>query len=305
MGFSPITDAQRVGYQENVTLALQQKRSRYRDYFTYQPNLKGRVALAIELIGSEEAIIDGARGGDTPAIEGSLEDTWMKPRQLEWGKLVEKEDQVKNMTDYTSTYVQTGAAAIARGEDSILRQSFFGPRLIGQDGTSSEALALTADFNLVPINYVANGAAANSGITIEKLNYGLTLLAQNEVDMERDSIAMAIGAKQENQLYNLLQYTSKDYRDKAVLDTERQRVASFGPITFVRDQKLPTNGTAKQRRCPLWVKSGMHYAEFDPLETNIDRNPQKKFRVQAYMEEWFGATRGENGKVIYIDCLEP
>jgi hypothetical protein len=120
MAFGPITDAQRVGYQDNVTLALQQKRSRCRDYFTFQPILKGRVALAIEVVGVETAIIDGARGGDTPAIEGSLEDTWMKPRQLEWGKLVEKEDAVKNMTDYTSTYVQIGAAAIARGEDMIL-----------------------------------------------------------------------------------------------------------------------------------------------------------------------------------------
>ncbi|WP_026783147.1 phage capsid protein [Pleomorphomonas koreensis] len=305
MAFGPITDAQRVGYQENVTLALQQKRSRYRDYFTFQPNLKGRVALAIEVIGQETAIIDGTRGGDTPAIEGSVEDTWMKPRQVEWGKLVEKEDQVKNMTDYTSTYVQTGAAAIARGEDSILRQSFYGPRLVGQDGTSSEALTLTADYNFVPVNYVASGAAANSGITIEKLNYAITLLAANEVDLERDVIAMSIGAKQENQLYNLLQYTSKDYRDKAVLDTARQQVVSFAGINFVRDQNLPTNGTAKQRRCPLWVKSGMHYAEFDPLTTQMERNPQKKFRVQAYLEEWFGATRGENGKVIMIDCLEP
>ncbi len=305
MGYSPITDAQRVGYQENVTLALQQKRSRYREYFTFQPNLKGRVALAIEVIGDEEAIIDGARGGDTPAIEGSVEDTWMKPRQLEWGKLVEKEDRVKNMTDYTSTYVQTGAAAIARGEDSILRQAFYGPRLVGQDGTSSEALTLTPDFNLVPVDYVAEGAAANSGLTVEKLNYALTLLAANEVDLERDIVAMAIGAKQENQLYNQLKYASKEFRDKAVLDEDRKQVASFGQISFVRDQRLPTNGAAKQRRCPLWVKSGMHYAEFDPLETNLDRNPQKKFRVQAYMEEWFGGTRGENGKVIYIDCLEP
>jgi len=305
MAFGAITDAQRIGYQNNLELALQQKRSRYREFFTYQPNLKGRVALAIELAGARTAIIDGTRGGDTPSVEGTLEDTWMKPRQLEDGWTIEKEDQIKNMADYQSVYVQGSASAIARGEDKVMRDSFFGPRLIGQDGLTSEAFSVTAGFNYVPVNYVATGAATNSGITVEKLNYAITLLAANEVDLERDPIAMSLGAPQENQLYNLMQYVSKDYRDMAVLDQARGRVASFGPINFLRDQNLPTNGTAKQRRCPLWVKSGMHYAEFDAVKSNIAPNPQKKFRTQGYVEEWFGATRGEPGKIIYIDALEP
>jgi len=198
MAFEAVTAAHRLAYKENVQLAVQQKRSRFENYFTYQGNLTGRQMRVLELIGTTEARVDAERGGDTPHIEARIEDVWLRPRRLDWGRLIEKEDTIKAAIDYSSVSVQDGAAAIARGRD----RSFMG-------------------------------------------------------------------------------------------------------ITFVRWQGLPTvTGQPTQRRIPLWTKSGMHYGPFSDLETQIERNANKNYRLHPYMEIWCGATRSEDAKVVEIICSE-
>jgi hypothetical protein len=305
MTMGPITAAHRTTFQQNVELALQTKRSAYRDAFTFQPNLKGRQAQIIELVGPSEAIVDGARSRDTPHIEPNVEDVYMRPRHLEWGRLIEKEDEIKNPLDVGSKYLQEGSGAMARGEDNIYRDAFFGSRLVGQDATTAQAMVLTAGFNLVPYDYVRTGAAAGSGLTYEKIVWGMAMLGANNVDMERDEFFMAVTSQQEADLYNMREYINADWTKHLVVDEGNRRIKSFFGVNFLRDQKLATNGTAKRRRCPLFCKSGMHRGEFSPLETNMDRNSGKSYRIHLYTEEWVGATRSEDGKVIAIDCLEP
>jgi hypothetical protein len=304
MAFEPVTAAHRLAYKENVELAVQQKRSRFENYFTYQGNLSGRQMRVLELIGSTEARVDAERGGDTPHIEPRVEDVWLRPRRLDWGRLIEKEDTIKALIDYSAVAVQDGAAAIARGRDRIMAAAFFGPRIVGQDGSQAPEAYSNPNGN-VPINYVKSGTAVNSGLTIPKLIRGLSILSAGEVDLEQDTACCAVTNIQMEDLYNSLQFTSKDFRDKAVFDDKERTVLSFMGITFVRWQGLPTvTGQATQRRIPLWIKSGMHYGPFSELETQLERNVNKNYRLHPYMETWVGATRSEDAKVVEIICSE-
>jgi hypothetical protein len=300
MALEAVTAAHRLTYSENVAMAVQQKRSRFENAFTYQPNLKGRQARVIELFGAESAIIDGESNGDTPHIASRIEDVWCRPRHLEWGKILEKEDEIKAAIDYQSVAVQTGAATIARGKDAIMASAFFGARVVGQDGLTVEAFSNPG--GNVPVNYVKSGGAVNSGLTFDKIVRGQSIMAANEVDIEQDQVFMAITNRQMEDLYTMVQFLSKDYREKTVVDDKERTVISFMGTTFIRWQSLPITGS--NRRCPMWVKSGMHFAEFMPVETKLERNVAKKYRLHPYIETYVGATRSEDAKLVEILCLE-
>jgi hypothetical protein len=305
MAFEAVTALHRATFQDNFALASQQLRSRLRDYCTFHPDLKGEQSRALQLVAPRTAIIDGERLGDTPAVEGQREDVFIRPRRIEDGFLNEKEDNIKLVTDLTNTDLQAMAAAFERANDAIITSAFFGPRYVGKYGQTAEAY--NNPNGIVAIDYVKSGVATNSGLTFAKIVRGLSLLQKAEVDIEREMVACAYTNMQMEDLYNQVQFTSADYRkeNKLITDDVTKTVISFMGISFVRINALPTvSGSPTHRRVPLWVKSGMHYGQFMPREVNLDRNPQKKYRLHAYGEEWFGATRSEDVKLVEIRCIE-
>jgi hypothetical protein len=308
MAMEPVTALYRAAFKDNFTLACQQLRSRLMPTFTFQPDLKGEQSRALQLVAARTAIIDGERLGDTPAVEGMREDVFCRPRRIEDGFLNEKEDNLKLVTDLTSTDLQGMAAAIERAKDQIMVSALFGPRLVGKYGATVEAY--NNPNGIVPHDYVKSGAPTASGLTFPKMVRGLSLLARGEVDIERDPIFCAYTNVQMEDLYTQVQFTSSDFRreSRLVVDEVTRTVQSFMGVTFVRLSSLTTlptvTGQPARRRIPLYAKSGMHYGDFMPVETSLDRNPQKKFRLHAYAEGWFGATRSEDVKLVEIQCNE-
>lgn len=303
MAFQIVTDAHKLTYRENVALAVQQKQSRLAECCTYQPNIKGKQSQVIELLGGSEVIEDGARGEDTPHIEPSMEQVWMTPRQGEWGRLVEREDNLKGLFDYQSYYVQEAAASFQRWKDRLITNAIFGPRRVGPDGAQVNE-AFSNPNGSVAVNYVASGAAVNSGLTFSKIVRGLSILGLTEDDTDSDPVFVGYTNRQMENLYEMIQFVSADYRSKMVLDEGTKTVQQFMGIRFVRLRASLLPVSANVRGCPMWVKSGMHYAEAVPMESNADRNPQKKYRVHMYNEMYACATRSEDAKVVRIDCLE-
>jgi hypothetical protein len=304
MAFEPVTALSRATFKDNFALASQQLRSRLLEYCTFQPDLKGEQARAIQLVAQRTAIIDGERLGDTPAVEGQREDVFIRPKRIEDGFLNEKEDNIKLVTDLTNSDLQAMAAAFERATDSIVIGAFFGPRFVGKYGATVEAFANPN--GSVAHDYVKTGSATASGLTFPKIIRALSILSQGEVDLERERIACAYTNLQMEDLYAQAQFTSRDFRkeNKLITDDATKTVISFMGVDFVRVQGLPSVPGQTRRRCPLWVKSGMHYGDFSPREVNIDRNPQKKYRLHAYGEQWFGATRSEDTKLVEIICQE-
>ncbi|UPJ43929.1 hypothetical protein IVB40_07620 [Bradyrhizobium sp. 40] len=296
----PITDAHKLTYQNNIMLAVQQKRSRLDMGFSYQTGLSGRQSTMVELIGSASAVVDLGRKADTPDIDNSIEPVWITPRQLAWGKLIEKEDAIKALTDYQGPFTQAGAAAMVRGKDTILSQAMFGSRKIGADGTTVSAWA--GQTVTVGIGASSTDDTTATGMNVRKLLRGRRLMQSGQVITGDEELFYSGNAQQIEELFRDLTFISHDYRNGKPLETpdEPQRILN---ITILP----PNDGSAafadydgSTYTSALFCKSGVYWGEFDPLTVNVPLRPDKMMRPHPQMEQWLGAARSEDIKVVKI-----
>lgn len=290
-----IATAHKLTYQQNVMLAVQQTTSRFEAGFTYHPDLRGRLACMLELMGDAAAIVDGNRGGDTPNIDSNIEPVWIVPRQVEWGKLIEKEDAIKALTDYQSPFVQVGAKAIVRSRDVIFATSIFADRKIGQDGGTTSSYDNTS--KQVAVGVGSGDGVSATGMNVAKLVRARRFLQAFYVDIDSEDIHAVVNAQGMEELYGDITYIDKDYRDSAVL--EGKQVKRILDITIHQYEGM-TDFDANTYTGAVWAKSGMHYGDFEPLSTRAEPNPAKKYRIHPFMENWFGATRSEDKKVVKL-----
>jgi capsid protein len=299
-----ITTAHKLAYQSNVELALQQRRSKFEMSMTYVTGLNGRQKQVLELIGSTTAIVDGNRGGDTPNIDANIEPVWIIPHQIEWGKLIEKEDAIKALTDYESPFVQNGAAAVKRASDELYVKGsngvggLFGTRVIGQDGTTTSAWA--GDTVAVGIGAGPTDDTTPTGMNVRKLLRALRYLQSRQVEVEFEQVFATVNAQGMEELYRDITFVNQDYRNKAVLEEKQVRSILGIEIIPADGQVALANFDGSTYTFALWVKSGMYIGDFSPLMTRAEPNPAKKYRIHPYMEVWRGSTRSEDYKVVKI-----
>lgn len=295
----PITDAHKLTYNANVQLAVQQKTSKFDMAFTYATGLSGRTAQLLELIGETTAVVDLGRKADTPDIDNSIEPVWVIPRQLAWGKLIEKEDHIKALTDYQSPFVQAGAKAMVRGKDVILSQAIFASRKIGQDGGSTSAWAGSTVG--VGVGYSATDDTTATGMNVKKILRARRYLAANQVDIGDEELFLSLNAQGIEELFRDLTFISSDYRDRKVLDApERLDILNVTVMPANDGNAAFANYDGSTYTAALWAKSGMHWGEFDPLSTAVPLRADKMNRPHPMMEQWLGATRSEDKKVVKI-----
>lgn len=304
MAFDQITAAQRLEYTNNVALALQQTRNYLDMTATYQPNLKGKAARVIELFGATEGEFDKPRGSTIQPEGGTIEQVWCRPRRLNTKPFIlEAEDDIKNATNYSSSYVQRDAATLARMKNKIMADALFSARILGED--AGETQAYSNPNGSVAKNYVPSGSPADSGLTVPKIVKGLELLELAEVDVENEEIFLAVTSPQITNLYNELMFVNKDYRDRAIIDEARKSVREILNVKILRLPGQYLTKSSTDRTTVMWAKSGLHYGDFKPVESTLERSVERYNRVVGFSEMWCGATRSEDAKFVQIICNEP
>ncbi|KQW22145.1 hypothetical protein ASC80_01740 [Afipia sp. Root123D2] len=289
----PVTDAHRIIYRDQTQLAIQERHRQFDDFFTYIDGMSGKQVQVTDIIGTTEARVDAPEGGDTPDIESTHEPVWVKPKRIDWGKLIRKEDQIKALTDFKSEYVQGGASAYVRAHNQILAGSIFGPRLIGNEVPSSSAWA----GRTVPVDLVASGTAA--GMSVRKILNGMQLMETDDVTLEEENLALAMTAVENEQLWGDVTFVSKDYRAEAQLDDMTKRVKAIFGIPIVITKRLGLYDV-NTYQASLFCKSAMHWGPFMPMDIKSAQNASKQFREHVYIEGWEAATRSEDYKVVKI-----
>jgi len=299
----PITDAHKLTYQMNVELAVQQIRSRLEVAFMYEPSLKGRKAEILELIGQTTAVLNLGRAADTPNIDNQIEPIWVQPTQIAWGKLIEKEDAIKALTDYQSPFVQAGAASIVRARDTIYSAAIFGDRQIGLDGATIAAWAgktVTVGVGAGP----ADDTTA-TGMNVRKILRARRMMQEDQVDLGMEDLYLGLNAQQQEELFRDLTYINSDYRDRHVLDAPlRVDILDVTILPPLDGAAAIADADPTHFQAALWCKSGMHYGDFAPVETNVPLRPDKLMRPHPMIEHWCGATRSEDKKVVKIITLK-
>lgn len=294
-----IQTSHKLTFKANMDLAVQQVRSQMTDAFTFQPDLKGKKAQFIEIYGSTTAIRNAGRKADTPDIDSPVEPVWITPEQLLWGRLMEIEDTIKNVMNPQSMFIKAGAAAMERGKDEILTSAVFAQRRIGEDGATLSSWA--GQTVGVGVGFSATDDTTATGMNVRKILRVRRYLSTDKVDLRAEKVFVSINAQGQEELFRDLTFISRDYRDKKPLDNPED-------INILNVTLMPANdGSASFAdfdgttfTFAAWCQSGMHYGEFEPRRDDIPLRPDKLNRPHPHSEEWLGASRSEDKKVVKI-----
>ena len=289
----PVTDAHRVTYQENVALALQERKAQFDIAFTYTSQVSGKQVQVVDIIGASEARLDAAEGGDTPDIDANHEPVWMRPRRIDWGKVIRIEDAIKALTDFKSPYVQGGSRGVVRKKNQILAEAIFGPRLIGNEVPVSTPWA----GRTVPVDLGSTGTP--NGMSVKKILNGMRLMEEDEVVIEEEEPYLALDPEEVESLWNDLTFVSKDYREQAQMDDINKRVMAIFGIPIIPTKRI-ADADATTSTAGFFLKSGMHWGDAMPMTIKSAPNPAKQYREHPYIEQWLAATRSEDAKAVKI-----
>lgn len=294
-----IQTAHKLTFKMNMDLAVQQTRSQMVDAFTFETELKGKKAQFIELYGSTTAVRNLGRKADTPDIDSQVEPVWVTPEQLAWGKLMELEDVIKNVMDPQSKFIQAGAAAMERGKDEILAAAVFGQRRIGEDGATLSSWA--GQTVGVGVGFSATDDTSPAPMNVKKILRLRRYLSADKIDLRREQVFVSLNAQQQEELFRDLTFISADYRNKKPLDSPEDLNILGVTIMPANDGSAgfaDFDGTTYT--AAGWCKSGMHWGQFEPRRDDIPLRPDKLMRPHPQSEEWIGASRSEDKKVVKI-----
>lgn len=285
-------------YKGNIQLLLQQRGSRLRGSVTEDSGYVGNQAAPVDQIGSVEA--DPVTGRFQPIQGKDLPNDrrWVFPQDFDLPLFVDTFDKLRLLEDPTSSYSVAATNGMGRRIDDVIINGIFGTNKTGQNGATSVTFPAGQQIS------ASLGASAATGLNVAKLKKGMELLLAAEADLDNDPVYLPITAKQNTDLMNEIQVINGDY--SALGATVREgRLMNFMGINFLHSERLPTNGSG-YRRCPLYLKSGLHLAIWGGSTTAdiSQRKDLKGMPYQIYLWMTMDATRLEEKKIVEIPCAE-
>lgn len=284
-------------YGSTIELLLQQKGSRLKDTVDFMSITGAKSGVPVEQIGAVTATKRTTRYPPLVPQNTPHARPWVYPSDYDWNDLIDSIDKLRTIVDPQSSYAQNGQFAMGRAIDDEIILAFFGDRKTGQEGGTTTTFA--SESGDVDVNFAASG---NVGLTVAKLREALRMLGAAEVDLDSDPLTLGITMKQHDNLLAEIQVISLDFNEKPVL--VEGKITRFLGFTFKRTERFQTDGSG-YRRCPAYAKSGMCYAQWNGITTDVSqRKDLAGLPFQVYVYGTFGATRKQGPKVVEIKCAE-
>lgn len=286
-----------VQYASAVELLAQQLMAKVAMTFTPM-TAEGKSATVVNLIDAIEADERTTRYDDIVPGDPAQTRPWVFPRHFDKAVFLDTIDQVRMNANPQSAYVEAIVAAINRKMDDEAIRAFFADRLVGENGTTTEAFAAAQQVG-------TNIGGTSSGLNVEKLQAGLEILKVNEVDPTTEKVYCVIAPKQERNLMNEIEVTSSDFTAKRILDAGGLAGQTYLGITFMLSNRLQVDGSSL-RRVPLYTQKGMSFATWGGgRKTNVTQRTDKRGQPwQVYTEGHFGAVRRDADRVVELKCTE-
>jgi hypothetical protein len=284
-------------YATAVELLSQQLRPLVASTFT-QMSAVGKSATVVNQIGAFDAdertalydtIVFGAPTHNRP---------WVYPRHFDKALPFDSIEQMQMNANPTSEYVRGVVAAINRRMDDEAIRAFFADRLMGESAGTTDSFASGFQVSV-------NTGGTASGLNVEKIQTGLRILREQEVDTQVEQIHCVISPKQEQNLMNEIEVTSSDFTAKRIIDSGTLMNSNFMGINWIVSNRLSVDGSS-YRRVPFYSTGGMCFATWDGgLKTDVSqRKDLRGHPWQVYGEGHFGSVRRDALKVVEIKCAE-
>lgn len=284
-------------YRSNIEIQFQQKGSRLRN--TVRVESQKSEFDFYDRIGPVDAVEIQSRHSDTPLLETPHTRRRVGMRDFDWADMIDRPDKIRMLADPTSSYTQNAVYALGRKMDDIIIEAATGTASTGKDGGSS--LTFSQDGGqTVANNYVEQGGAVISNLTIGKLRRARYLFDKNEAIDDGDSLTLVCTASQIQALLRTTEATSSDYNTvRALVNGE---INTFMGFNFLRTERL--NKTSATRHCLAYPSSAITLAVGTDVTVDVGPRRDKRNNTQVYVCASFGAVRMWGEKVIQIDCEE-
>jgi hypothetical protein len=284
-------------YASSVELLLQQRGSKLRDTVDYMSVTGAKAATPVEQIGKVEAVKRTTRYPSLVPMDTPHARPWVYPSDYDWNDLIDSIDKLRTVIDPQSSYVQNGTYALGRAMDREIVTAWFGDRKTDETGSTTTTWAVEGAAQIVAVNF---GSAGNVGLTVAKLREAKRMLMAAEVDLEFETLTLALKAKQHDNLLAEIQVISLEFNDRPVL--VEGKITRFLGFNF-KTLELIAATADPYDRVAAYAKSGMCLAVWNDITSDISqRKDLAGLPFQVYVYGTFGATRKEAGKIVEIIC---
>lgn len=286
-------------YTTNVAHLLQIKGGKMRPTVSEAMH-EGESAVPVDQYGSVEMQEVVSRFAPMPRVDAATDRRWVYPTDYNLPQMISTFDKLRLMVDPQGPLAQAAVKAAARKIDTIVFDSFYAAAHTGKAGGTSTAFDTT--------NHrvdAAVGAAADTGLNVDKILRAKRIMQDAYVDLDLEEPYMAITPEQEENLLRQTQVINTDYFTSmggapVLVDG---RLSRFAGVNIIVSNLVPSN--ASYRLVPMWVKSGMHLGVWSDVSARVDPRPDiEGVPYQLVTTLTMGATRLEEGKVIQIECTE-
>lgn len=287
-------------YTTNVAHLLQIKGGKLRQTVSENTH-HGDSAVPVDQYGSVEMQEVTSRFAPMGRVDAATDRRWVYPTDYSLPQMVDTFDKLRLMTDPQGPLSQAAIKATGRKMDTVIRDAFFASAKTGRSGGTAEAFDTT--------NHrvdAAVGAAADTGLNVDKILRAKRIMQDENVDFEVDGDPyMMITPEQEEDLLRQTQVINTDFftnpgNQPVLVDG---RLSRFAGVNIIVSNLTPNN--ASYRLVPMWVKNGMHLGIWADVKARIHERPDiEGVPYQLYTTCTIGATRLESGRVIQIECTE-
>lgn len=282
-------------FSSNIQLKLQQKGSRL-SQAVMSGNHVGSQASPVDQFGAINANKVTGRYNPISPTDAPTDRRWVFPQDYDLAQLLDTFDKLRLLIEPMSSYVTNAVYALGRAKDQEILNGLLLSNFTGNNGTTPTALPSTQ------VVGVLQGAASATNLTVAKLRKGKQILLSNEVDLDADTIYMAINGVNHDSLLSEVQVISTEFNDKPVM--VEGKVTRFLGIEFIHTELVFT-GTDDQSgtstSLPMWAKSGGYAGIWMDTMTDVaQRKDLQSLPYQAYVMGTFGGTRLEEKKVVNV-----
>lgn len=275
--------------------AVQQKNSKVSAFTTMDQHQGKRKRYTIQ-----QTLSYAARTGrlqTTTNVEPDVLFRWLNTSAYDLSPTWDRDDEfllaeMQNPNSPTQMEMQT---AYSRLVDDTIITSLGSAVQTGEDGTTNTAFPAG---NVVAVDYVDSGVAANSNFPLQKMTRINEIFNEADVDPGLEKYAV-IGPKQVSALQRLPEYQSMDTNAKRGLMTGQP--TPFLGLTFILSNRLPV--ASDVRTCYAFCKPGI---VFNPGVRDMEytERSDKRYDRQLYSYARLGAMRLHDPMVVQFLCDE-
>ena len=312
MDYSQITQADVDGFRANLNMVPQQTES------VYLPHIDADLSYSeagkmfnVDSIGQSDPKDVDTVVPDSP--EGLLEMTRRVGflKQFHDGKFIESIQKVHQLQDPTDKVMASMRAGKMRKLDSRVRDAFFAPARIGENGEnilnfpSGKIVDVASRKFLHTLEKEAVPASGALPLTLGKILTARGIIRKTKILQlhQGGRIKLALREDDVSQLLTTIPVTSADYR--IVQQIQSGDLSHAWGVDFVMDEDVHLkNGTTDTFILPMWVDKVMQLKAREIHTATIEKRTDKSMRAYAYYETEAGAARGWDEGVAGIEVKD-